>query len=225
MTVLYIILGLISIFIIGFIKVLKANNKAIDTHNFIFDYREKFIDFANKYFESHNKFLGRDGSFDGESYTWLTKNVNKVQDTLGHSGTIEYIASYQRYRISNYQIVINTIPKFRDGTVEIFDINSTDDCLLRYLGQLDGIIEISKKNLKNPVIWFKIGVQEILSIPFFILNWFGIFSNRTINKIIGGTFYKIITGVIALVTLVSGSVTIIVGKEQTIEYINNLLGK
>ena len=37
--------------------------------------------------------------------------------------------------------------------------------------------------------------------------------------------YKIFTGIIALITLLSGIVTIIQGKEKTIELINELLGQ
>lgn len=225
MSILYTVLGLIVILIIGLVKMLRGHRKVIDAHNFICEYRDKFIGFANKYFENYDRICGIRGSFDGELYTWLTKNVNKAQELLGHTGTMEYIAAFRQYRISNYQIVINTLPKFRDGSVEIFDVNSTDDCLLRYLGQLDEIFEKSKKTLKNPVIWFKIGIQEIVSIPLFVLHWFGIFSNRTVNRIIGGTLYKIITGIIALVTLISGLVTIIAGKEQTIEFVRNMIGK
>jgi hypothetical protein len=202
---------------------LRSHRKVIDAHNFICEYRDKFMEFANKYFENYDRFYKTHGSFNGDLYTWLTKNVNKAQDLLGHTGRMEYIAAFRLYRISNYQIVINTLPKFRDGSIESFDVNSTDDCLLRYLGQLDEAFEKSKKALKNPIIWFKIGIQEILSIPLFILNWFGIFSNRTVNRIIGGTLYKIITGIIALVTLISSLVTIIVGKEQTIEFLKKLL--
>jgi hypothetical protein len=38
------------------------------------------------------------------------------------------------------------------------------------------------------------------------------------------TFYKILTGIIALITLLSGIVTIIQGKEKTIEIINKIFG-
>ena len=225
MTVLYTILVLIAILLIGFFKIIRTSNKVIDKHNFIFDYQQKFVKFVNSYFENHSRFSNINSSFDGELYMWLTKNVYKVQDILGHSGTMNYIASFQRFHIPNYQIVINTLPKFRDSTVEIFDVNSTDDCLLRYLGHLDEIIVNSKKTLKNPFIWFRIGIQEVVSIPLLILKWFGVFSNNAVNKIIGGTFYKIISGIIALITLVSGIVTIIVGKDQTIDFIRNIFGK
>jgi len=79
--------------------------------------------------------------------------------------------------------------------------------------------------LKNPLIWFREGFREILSVPIFILSWFGIISNRTLNSIKNSLIYKVISGFIALVTLISGIVTIVVGYDQTIEFINRILNK
>ena len=152
-------------------------------------------------------------------------NVSKIQSNLGTFGVMDYIAPFQTYRVSNYQIVINTIPKFRDGTVKDFDVNSVDDCLLRYIGYLEEYSQDTQKNLRNPIVWFREGFREVLSIPIFILNWFGIISNRTVNSIKDSLIYKVIAGLIALVTLVSGLVTIVVGYDQTLEFINRLIGK
>ncbi len=58
-----------------------------------------------------------------------------------------------------------------------------------------------------------------------ILNWVGIFSSKTVDKIMANTLYKIFTGIIALVTFLSGIVTIIQGKEQTLELIHKIFGK
>ena len=100
-----------------------------------------------------------------------------------------------------------------------------DDCLLRYLGHLEELLKDTQKNLRNPIIWFREGFKEIISIPIFLLNWFGIISNKRLSTIKTSVFYKIITGLIALVTLVSGIVTIVVGYDQTIEFIKNMVFK
>jgi hypothetical protein len=223
MTTTIIILGIVLIFLIGFIQVFKSNSRVLKKHEFASEYRNKFIDFTNKYFKNYDRW-NQSGNLDGELYVWLTKNVSKIQNSVGQFGIMDYLAPFQTYQISNYQIIINTIPKFRDGQVKDFDVNSVDDCLLRYIGYLEEHNKETQKNLRNPIIWFRIGFQEIISIPLFILNWFGIFSKSRVNGIMGSTIYKIFTGIIALITLLSGIVTIIQGKEKTIELVNKIFG-
>jgi hypothetical protein len=219
-----IILGILTVFIIGFVQVYNRHSRVVKKIDFAGEYRKKFVEFANKYFQTYDRY-NRSGDFDGELYIWLTMNVSKIQSNLGTFGVMDYIAPFQTYRVSNYQIVINTIPKFRDGTVKDFDVNSVDDCLLRYIGYLEEYSQDTQKNLRNPIVWFREGFREVLSIPIFILNWFGIISNRTVNSIKDSLIYKVIAGLIALVTLVSGLVTIVVGYDQTLEFVNRLLGK
>lgn len=216
--------GIIAIFIIGFIQVYNRHNRVVKKIEFADEYRYKFVEFSNKYFESYDRW-SRSGNFDGEKYVWLTMNVSRIQNNLGTFGIMDYIAPFQTYKVSNYQIVINTIPKFRDGSIQDFDVNSVDDSLLRYIGYLNEYQKDTLRNLKKPLIWFREGFREILSIPIFILSWFGIINNRTLNSIKNSLIYKVISGLIALVTLISGIVTIVVGYDQTIEFINRILNK
>jgi hypothetical protein len=223
MTTAIIIIGILFIFLIGFIQLFRTNSRTIKKHEFASEYRNKFIELANKYFEQYDKW-SKSGNLDNELYVWLTKNVSKIQSNAGSFGVMSYKPAFQNYMINNYQLIINTIPKFREGQVENSDVTSVDDCLLRYIGHIEERSEQTLKNLKNPIIWFRIGFQEIISIPLFVLNWFGIFSKQRINGIMESTIYKIFTGIIALITLLSGLVTIIQGKEKTFEFINRIIG-
>lgn len=223
-TTLLIISGILTVFIIGFSKVYNRYSTVVKKIDFAREYRRKFIKFSNKYFKTYDRWSAT-GNFDGQLYTWLTMNVNKIQGNLGIHGIMEYIAPFQSYRVSNYQIVINTIPKFRDGTVQDFDINSVDDSLLRYIGYLEEFSQDAHKNLKNPFVWFREGFREVLSIPIFILNWFGIISNSTVNLIKDSLIYKVISGLIALFTLLSAIVTILVGYEQALKILTKFLEK
>lgn len=218
-----IILGILTVFIIGFVQVYNRHSRVVKKIDFADEYRYKFVEFSNKYFESYDRW-SRSGNFDGEKYVWLTMNVSRIQNNLGTFGIMDYIAPFQTYKVSNYQIVINTIPKFRDGSIQDFDVNSVDDSLLRYIGYLNEYQKDTLRNLKNPFIWFREGFREILSIPIFILSWFGIISNRTLNSIKDSLIYKVVSGLFALVTLISGIVTIIVGYDQTLKFINKILG-
>ncbi|HEX9512988.1 MAG TPA: hypothetical protein VF939_21005 [Puia sp.] len=220
---LYIVLFFIFAAVIGFINLIKRYRLFQSFHDFAFEYRNKFVEFANKYSNSFDRY-SRTGDFDYELYTWLTKNVNRIQANLGHIGVMNYVAPFQMYQVKNYQIIINTLPKFREGKISDFDINACDDSLLRYIGSVEDTLGKIKKKIKNPFIWFKEGFQEIFNLPFYLLNWFGVLSDSALAKVTRNAFYKLATGIGALVTFASGVVTIIQGKEQTIEMIRKLWG-
>lgn len=219
-----IILGILTVLIIGLVQVYIRHSRVVKKIDFAGEYRSKFIEFANKYFETYDRW-SRAGDVDGQLYVWLTMNVSKIQNYVGSLGVMSYKPAFQNYLINNYQIIINTIPKFREGQVENFDVGAVDDCLLRYIGYLEEYSKDTLKNLLNPIVWFREGFREILSVPIFIFSWFGIISNRTVNSIKDSLIYKVISGLIALVTLISGLVTIVVGYDQTLEFVNSLLGK
>jgi hypothetical protein len=165
------------------------------------------------------------GKIDNEKYIWLTKNVNKMQEKLGGHGRMFYVAPFRTYQIPRYEIVINTLPKFKEGNIKDFDLNSVDDCLIRYIGVLEGVIDSTDKKLKNPIIWFKEGFQELVTIPIYLLNWFGLISDKNVFKITSNLLYKIISGVGGLIAFVSSAVTIIQGKEAVIELMHKILNK
>lgn len=217
-------MGILTVFIIGFLQVYNRHSRVVKKIDFAGEYRNKFIELANKYFQTYDRF-NHSGDFDGKLYVWLTMNVNKIQNYVGSFGVMSYKQAFQNYMISNYQIIINTIPKFREGQVENFDVNAVDDCLLRYIGYLEEYSEDTLKNLRNPIVWFREGFRGILSVPIFILSWFGIISNRTVNSIKDSLIYKVIAGFIALVTLVSGLVTIVVGYNSTMRFFCTLFEK
>ena len=224
MITLLIITGIILVLLIGAIEVFKRHFRVINQINFADEYRNKFVELTNKFSQNYEHF-NHSGNLDNELYVWLTMNVNKIQSNVGSFGVMTYKPAFQNYMINNYQIIINTLPKFREGKVENFDVVSVDDCLLRYIGHLEECKKDTQKNVKNPIIWFREGFKEIISLPIFILSWFGIFSRKTVDNIKDSVVFKVIAGLIALVTLVSGLVTIVVGYDKTIEFLNKLLAK
>lgn len=219
-----IILGILTVFIIGFVQVYNRNSRVVKKIDFAGEYRNKFIEFSNKYFETYDRW-SRAGDFDGQLYVWLTTNVCRIQGNLGSFGIMDYIAPFQTYRVSNYQIIINTLPKFREGQVQNFDAGLVDDCLLRYIGYLEDYNKETEKDVKNPIVSFREGFKVIISIPLFIISSFGIFSRRTVDNIMDSFIFKIFAGFTALVTLVSGLVTIVVGYDQTVKFIFGLINR
>jgi hypothetical protein len=219
-----IIAGILIILVIGFTKAYGRYSRTKRRIKFSHEYREKFIELANKYFKTYERFR-ESGNLDQQLYIWLTLNVSKIQNQLGGFGRLSIQPPFQNYIIHDYQVIANTLPKFKEGIVESQEANMVDDCLLRYIGHLNGNNQENLSSLKNPVIWFREGFKEILSVPISILNWFGILSKRTVDNIKESLIFKVISGLIALITILSGLVTIIVGYDQTMEFITRHLRK
>ena len=226
MTTLYIILFFLFIMILGarvlYLKHFRIQKKI----NFANEYRSTFIEFNNTFFQSASSGLfAKGGNIDNEKYVLLTMNSNKIQSQLGQIGVMQYIGPFQQYSISNYQIILNTLPKYRDGHITTFDVNAVDDALLRYLGTMEESRMETVKNISNPFVWLRQGFKEIFSLPIYIINWFGIIPDRTLGKITSNIFYKTIIGIISVVTFLSGIVTIIQGKDDTIKFFKHFFAK
>lgn len=217
-----IILGLVSIFIIGLIALFIRLFRVAKKIEFAGEYRNKFIEFANKFVKTYDRF-GSSGDFDGEMYVWLTMNVTKIQDMLGSFGIMTFKPAFANYMVNEYQIIANALPKFREGKIDNFDVNSVDDCLLRFLGNLEDYkVDIIKK-MKNPFVWFREGFNEIFRLPILLFYWFGIFGQRTMNTIISSLLFKLISGLFALTAFISSVVTIIIGYDKTLEIIQKFM--
>ncbi|WP_421938295.1 hypothetical protein [Pedobacter sp.] len=207
MTTFNITIAISAIALTGLITLILRHRRNVEGLNFTQSFRENYMQFVSAYHSN---------TFDSEKYSWLTMNVNRMQNELGVLGIMDYVAPLQRYRVPRYQLVINTLPKFRTGTIEPFDINAVDDCLLRQIGYVDERLRLSLKEMINPVIWFRSGVRAIIGLPLSVLEWIGLLQPNAVSTITHSFLYKLVTAVIALISLVSGVVTIIIGYEQTL---------
>lgn len=138
---------------------------------------------------------------------------------------MDYKPPGENYFINKYQIIMNTIPQFRETTLIQFDINAVDNCLLRFLGVAEEERRVQSKKLFNPLQWFAIGTKQILSLPFYFLSWFGIINESSPNKIKSNIIFNIFSGIVGFVTFVSGIVTIIQGKEAVLIFFKNIFKK
>lgn len=216
---------LITVFIcilaLGLSTIIKRLLKYQTMLAFALSYRDYFVMLVNSWWQNYDRFERR-GQIHQEAYVWLTKNVDQMQSDLGYHGKMTYVGPFQSYKITNYQILINTLPKFRNGQVEEFDINATDDALLRHIGVVEDLLVVVRKKLRNPIIWFREGFKTVLGLPVYILNWFGIISDYTTRKVITNQIFKLLAGIGALVTFISGLITIIQGKEQALLLMNTI---
>ena len=215
---------MILIILLGLGLIISDIRKIVKQIDFTNEFRNKFVELSNEYFEGHNTFP-KSSKVNNDLHHWLTKNSIQMQGELGIFGIIEYVAPFQTYRIKHYEVIINTLPKYRDGNVSQFDVHTCDDTLLRFIGVLEKQLQESKKQMKNPFIWVQRGFQTILSLPIFLLKSFGIISDNSFNKITRSLFYKIMTGIAGLIAFLSCIVTIIQGREATIQFIQQLLGR
>jgi len=207
-----IIAGIVLVAVIGVIRIIYAIRNIRKTILFLTEYRNNYIDLINSYFHSSGYRAAR--QFDQRLYSWLVSKSSKAQQEVGMFGVGEFIAPFQIYKIRNYQFIVNTIPKIRDGHIRDEEINLVDDILTRCLGAYEEINNELQLELKNPVKWFQYGIKSVLSLPIRILNWFGIINIRTVDKITANGLFKAISGLIGLISFFSAIVTIVTGWEH-----------
>jgi hypothetical protein len=204
-----IVIALIGIFDLS--KLFYNKKKML---NFAIDYLNKFREFSNAYL---------DNNFDSNLYEWLIYNSTKIQTQLGSYGVLAYRPAFENYMFNNYPIILNTLPKMRNGRIDNQEIMAVDDCLMRYIGMSKDIINSSHKDLRNPFIWLRIGIQYILTLPLQIFYWFGILSHSLLIKIKDNTFIKIISVIIIIIGLIGSIVTITLGWQQFTRIIQSII--
>jgi len=208
MTNLAIIIITSAIAFIGILDLLKTfyNNKKM--LGFAKEYLKTFKIFSNAYLKNN---------FDSELYEWLTYHSVKIQFQIGSYGIIAYRPPYENYIVHNYQIIINSLPEFRTSKIHKDNIYIIDAILIRYIGITEDMINSFRKNLFNPFVWLRIGMQNILTIPFQMFYWFGILNYSSILKIKDNILIKIISTLIIIIGLISSIVTITLGWTQFIK--------
>ena len=208
----------------GFIVLRRCYLKSEKTMMFTKQYRDSYIELVNEFYGTYDNYHKR-GNLNSEKYMWLTKNANKMQSILGQSGIIYYVSPFQKYSVPNYHLLINTLPKFREKLLHESEVNMVDDALLRKYGILEEVVNSKLKELRHPFVWFKQGFKEMFSLPFYIINWFGIIPDKIVGRITSNIIFNIIVGIGSLITFLSGMVKIIQGKEATIHFFKTLLHK
>jgi len=208
-----IILVLLFVLILGFIKILKTLKK----------YR-KFLYFAYEYLDETYNFLRSKGQ-DHDVYTWLIENSGKFQSNMGSFGIINKLKLPSEGIIySNYPVILNSIPRiyncFKDSYPEFLqsvisqNAQMIEAAILRYAGNLKNKINIYEGYKKNPIRYFKEGMQTIMFFPVLTLVWFGVLSDFWFKKISKNIIFKLLTNIIAFIAFFGTILSIIVGWEK-----------
>jgi hypothetical protein len=147
-----------------------------------------------------------------------------MQEDLGPLGVADYKPPGNLGFIPRYQVIVNLLPELRRlrmgeyhfGAEGIFaeQANLCLDTLVRYAGVLQRRSEQSAKQLRNPLAWLREGVQTILLLPVSLLVSLGVLGASTEERFRGSLLFRVMAGIIALMGLLSGVITIALGWKQ-----------
>jgi hypothetical protein len=88
------------------------------------------------------------------------------------------------------------------------------EALLHCLGTLEVWLAESARRLRNPLIWLREGVRFFLLLPVSVLRWLGFIGPSRLKRIENSGIVRVISGLVALVELLSGTVAICVGWDE-----------
>lgn len=216
---LYLILIVVALIIIGFISNVINIRSCSNNYDFLVEYRNKFSKFISD-------LLNR-SKYSNNDYEWLISNSDKVQIVLGDSGIISYkdITGYY----SNYQVVINFMNEvmtlYSKGLIETESEKITwcHNAFLRKMGIYDEYRKNEIKKSFNPLYNLSSGIKVVLGIPLDILCGVGLISSTNLMRIKGNIIFKILGGIISLLTFLSTIMSIILGWNDFIDLMKKFL--
>jgi hypothetical protein len=209
-----VLLVLITIYSIGYIGINRSIKRTKSNIN--------DIDF---FFTNLKLFLECQGN-DMNAYSWLIDRSVKIQNIMGPYGKITFVAPYTRFKYTNYDIVINFVPKIKDefrSTINqlapsdetlSFYVDRLQESILRVKGVLsDELYELQDAN-KNIFKVFIRGINSILTIPIALLIAFDLFSESAFRQIRRSWYIRLLTLIVTLFTLLGTIMTIILGWDK-----------
>lgn len=210
---------IIAIGVIGIIRIVYFKYKNEEDNKTLNDFEEQFTEFCQS-MSANN--------FDNNIYSILMRKSEEIQKLLGHYGIM---ATYQASRYDNiyrnYQVIVNELPKIRDNYSNISNmlspkiilscieesINLITDSLLRKSGEMERLNNMYIKELKNPFIWLRSGIQFIITSPIIIVCWSGLIEYQVYVRITNNFFVRFMSFVIVMVELYGTVVTIVTGNQ------------
>lgn len=223
------IIVLTTIIVIGLAIVLKDWFEHKKKLNFTSDYINKFREFGNELYSNH---------FNQTNYEWLKMKSFKMQSLSGDFGVARtYKPTGANYYLKGYQIIINGLTEVKNiyqrmsGTYGGLNfewqmlqesLGMIDDTLLSYIGFLENKSEQKLKAIRNPVTWFREGIQFIVTLPISLIYWSGIINYRAYNKVNNNVFVKLISLAVGIIAFISSIITIVTGYVPFSDFIKDL---
>jgi len=209
---------LITICLIGLVKILHDKKKCVEINNFTIEYLTAF----SEYFQSHGQNIDR--------YQYVLMNSNKMQYMLGRQGFAAMKPPFANYMYNNYAIIVNGLTDLQSYFSSPYsDDNARQmgqyifEVLTRKLGDCEQEDEELIKQLKNPISYFSKGIQVVVGIPIYILSMFNILGNANREGAIKSGFFKLISGLVALISFSSALFSLIFGWDQISNLITGII--
>jgi hypothetical protein len=153
-----------------------------------------------------------------------------MQQDLGNMGVFaKYKPPHANYMLNDYPVLVNMLPELhRAASDEILSgriasgyATTIQEVMDRYDGELERGLKRVEEPLGNPLMWFREGIDVLLSAPRSILTAFGVLPEASAAP--RGRLSAVIGGIVTLVTFASGLVTIATGWDAFRAFIATLI--
>jgi len=211
MTTFLVVLGLLGLLTAGFARVWMALSQCLDERKEV----ETYIGVFTSYMQSRGA--------DNQAYGALIERSLRIQELLGDVGVMAlYVAPFGRHTVRNYPIILNAVPEMHREFGQSYSGQShhshlVGETLVRFMGWSADQIGDKQRELRNPVVWFREGVATLLLLPVWLLRSLGLLSSSRSGRLAHSAVFRLLTGVVSLLGLLSALITIILGWRQTLD--------
>lgn len=210
-----IVIGLITI---GLIKELRSLMRVADDGEFLISYNETYVNYMGNY-------LGKryDTAKEKELHIKLISEAPKAQRLLMDSGLVDYQPAYRGYMVKDYPILINTVHSLRNPSSLTEEFNWVHTILLMQIARYKELHSDIKRNILNPIILLRDGIQFFVTLPITLLYWTGVIQYSTQYKLSNNIVVKFLNFLIIIFGFVSAIFTIALGWEPFKELLKTFL--
>ena len=161
------------------------------------------------------RLLTNSEAFDEDGYAWLVARSTRMQEHLGPLGITGYEATpYDPAPLAADPLIVNTLPELRSGRVRPERKAQCEDAMMRYLGLLDEERAGYTKQVVNPMIWLGEGVRTALLLPFWTLQWLGVFKETFVSRWAASTLFGLLSGLVAVLGLAASTMIVAFGWDH-----------
>ncbi|WP_424765706.1 hypothetical protein [Paenibacillus sp. sgz302251] len=222
---LYIIIT-IFLLILGITSILSSIRTFKTQLYFCREFIDKFTTYKKSIYDNNENH---------EVYLWLVGNSAKMQREIGGYGIMSHMID-GNFQYRNFQIILNLIPRIREIHRETsggyglrFEylqlekfIAMIGECLIRYDTELNYTIGNLTKELTNPFVWLRKGIQSIVTFPIIFFHWTGVIQYSSYSKLSDNFFVKFISSSIVIIGFISSIITIVTGFNPFVDITNKI---
>jgi hypothetical protein len=153
-----------------------------------------------------------------EKYNWLLQESVGLQREAGSLGIVSFKPPHSNYIMTNFPAIVNLLPMIRQNLGGTYTVligfklfESLEDTIVQHIGGLKEDLTKLDSELRNPVIWLREGVRQLLLFPIHLLEWSGLAGPSTAAKVANRTAFVILSGIVTVLGVVSSVVTIMQG--------------